>query len=121
MARNDAASPSPAWQARTELLLELVRMDTAYADLYRDRARRTAGPEFSESDYKALLNAEHGVEELPVEIRHAMDDGKWDRVKALTDELGAKQRFISERGALRKIGDRLYREEAVQVDPFSPG
>jgi hypothetical protein len=96
-------------------------MDTAYADLYRDRARRTAGPEFSESDYKALLNAEHGVEELPVEIRHAMDDGKWDRVKALTDELGAKQRFISERGALRKIGDRLYREEAVQVDPFSPG
>jgi hypothetical protein len=50
-----------------------------------------------------------------------MDDGKWERVKTLTDELGSKQRFVQERGPLRKIGERLYEDEAIHVDPFSPG
>ena len=114
-------SASPAWTARTELLLELVRLDTAYADLYRQRARQIAASELSASDFKALQNAEEAVETLPDDIRRAMDDGKWDRVKNLTDELGAKQRFVAERGSLRKMGERLYEDEKIHVDPFSPG
>ncbi|MGZ3479466.1 MAG: hypothetical protein ACXU81_03890 [Myxococcaceae bacterium] len=106
---------------RTELLLELVRVDTAYGDLYRQRARQIAAAEFSDSDFKALKNAEHAVEELPGDIRRAMDDSKWDQVRKLTDDLGAKQRFLGERGSLRKIGERLYEDEAIHVDPFSPG
>ncbi|MGZ6139719.1 MAG: hypothetical protein ACXWLA_03550, partial [Myxococcaceae bacterium] len=51
----------------------------------------------------------------------AMDDSKWDQVRKLTDDLGAKQRFLGERGSLRKIGERLYEDEAIHVDPFSPG
>ena len=121
MARTDSSTSSPAWVARTELLLELVRLDTAYADLYRQRARQIAASELSELDFKALKNAEHLVEELPRDIRHAMDDGKWDQVKKLTDELGAKQRFVQERGSLRKVGERLYEDAAIHVDPFSPG
>ena len=119
MPRNESASPT--WAARTELLLELVRLDTAYADLYRQRARHIAAPELSASDFKALLNAEAAVESLPGDIRRAMDDGKWDEVKKLTDELEAKQRFVVERGPLRKIGERLYEDQAIHVDPFSPG
>ncbi|MGZ6081654.1 MAG: hypothetical protein ACXWK4_12630, partial [Myxococcaceae bacterium] len=61
------------------------------------------------------------VEELPGDIRRAMDDSKWDQVRKLTDDLGAKQRFLGERGSLRKIGERLYEDEAIHVDPFSPG
>ena len=45
-------SASPAWTARTELLLELVRLDTAYADLYLQRARQIAAPELSASDFR---------------------------------------------------------------------
>jgi hypothetical protein len=119
MARKESSSPT--WVARTELLLELVRLDTAYADLYRQRARQIAAPELSASDFKALQNAEAAVESLPGDIRRAMDDGKWDEVKRLTDELGAKQRFMAERGPLRKLGQRLYEDEAIHVDPFSPG
>ena len=48
-----------------------------------------------------------------------MDDGKWDRVKEFTEELGAKQRFLQERGSLRKIGERLYEDVAIHVNPFS--
>lgn len=121
MARKETTVSSPSWVARTELLLELVRLDTAYGDLYRQRARQIAAKEFSPSDFKALLDAEHAVASLPGDIRRAMDDGKWDMVKKLTDELGAKQRFLTERGSLRKIGERLYQDEAIQVDPFSPG
>jgi hypothetical protein len=121
MARKDPSSSSPPWAARTELLLELVRVDTAYGDLYRQRARQIAAPELSESDFKALKNAEQSVEELPADIRTAMDDAKWERVKTLTAELASKQRFVQERGSLRKIGERLYEDEAIHVDPFSPG
>jgi len=122
VARKESAdASSPTWVTRTELLLELVRLDTAYGDLYRQRARQLAAKEFSASDFKALQNAEEAIESLPEDIRRAMDDGKWDQVKKLTDELGAKQRFVQERGSLRKIGERLYEDEAVHVDPFSPG
>jgi len=106
---------------RTELLLELVRLDTAYADLYRQRARQMATSEFSELDFKALKNAQQSLEELPEDIRRAMDDGKWEKVKTLTDELGSKQRFVQERGSLHKLGERLYEDQAIHVDPFSPG
>ena len=121
MARKESSPSSPPWVTRTELLLELVRSDTAYGDLYRQRAREVTATEFSESDFKALKNAEQAVEELPADIRRAMDDGKWDQVKALTDQLGAKQRFVQERGPLHKLGARLYEDEAIHVDPFSPG
>jgi len=121
MARKEPSSSSPPWVARTELLLELVRVDTAYGDLYRQRARQIAATEFSDSDFKALKNAEQSVEELPADIRRAMDDGKWERVKELTDQLESKQRFVKERGSLRKIGERLYEDQATHVDPFSPG
>ncbi len=40
MARNNDSHAPPSWVTRTELLLELVRVDTAYGDLYRHRARR---------------------------------------------------------------------------------
>ena len=121
MARKESSAPPPTWVGRTELLLELVRLDTAYGDLYRHRARQIAAPEFSASDFKALQNAEQAIESLPGDIRQAMDDGKWDQVKKLTGELGDKQRFVQERGSLRKCGERLYDDEAIHVDPFSPG
>jgi len=121
MARKESSAPSPTWVGRTELLLELFRLDTAYGDLYRHRARQIAAPEFSASDFKALQNAEQAIESLPGDIRQAMDDGKWDQVKKLTGELGDKQRFVQERGSLRKCGERLYDDEAIHVDPFSPG
>ena len=121
MARKESSASSPTWVGRTELLLELVRLDTAYGDLYRHRARQIAATEFSGADFKALKNAEQAVDSLPGDIRRAMDDGKWDQVKTLTDELGSKQRFVQERGSLRKAGERLYEDEAIHVDPFSPG
>jgi hypothetical protein len=72
-------------------------------------------------DYRALKDAERAVESLPSDIKLAMDDGKWDQVRGLTDQLGAKQRFVTERGSLGRIGQRLYEEEELKVDPFSPG
>ncbi len=121
MARKDQSTSSPPWALRAELLLELVRADTAYGDLYAQRAREIAASELSESDFKALKNAEQSIEELPADIRRSMDDGKWDQVKRLTDELGAKQRFVQERRSLRQMGERLYEDETIRVDPFSPG
>jgi hypothetical protein len=49
---------SPARVQRTELPLDPIRLDTADADPYRQRARQLAASEFSELDFKALRNAE---------------------------------------------------------------
>jgi hypothetical protein len=121
MARKESSPSPPSWVPRAELLLELSRLDTAYADLYRQRARQLASDELSPMDFRALKNAEQMVESLPSDIQRAMDDGKWDQVRTLTEQLGTKQRDLAERGALKKLGERLYEEEEIQVDPFSPG
>ena len=121
MPRKEAASPSPSWVPQAELLLELARLDTAYGDLYRQRARQLAAKDLSPVDFRALLNAEQAVESLPSDIQRAMDDGTWEQVSSLTEQLADRQRFVSERGPLERIGEQLYEEEEVFVDPFSPG
>jgi hypothetical protein len=121
MARKESPSSPSSWVDRAELLLELRRLDTAYGDLYRQRARQLAADTLSFMDYRALKNAERAVESLPSDVQRAMGDGNWDQVRALTEELGRKKRDLTERGPLKRLGERLYEEDEIHVDPFSPG
>ena len=121
MARTDTAPPPPPWLAQAELLLDLAQLDTAFGDLYRQRARQLAAKDLSPMDFRALQNAEQAVASLPSDIQNAMDDGKWEQVGTLTEQLAGKQRFVAERGPFKRVGERLYQEEEVFVDPFSPG
>ncbi|HTP30035.1 MAG TPA: hypothetical protein VMK12_30800, partial [Anaeromyxobacteraceae bacterium] len=106
---------------RAELLLELLRLDTTYADLYLGRARELAAAELSPADYRALKLADEGVHSLPGRIQQAIDDGRWSEVRALAEELEAKKRLLEDRGSLRSLGEKLHETEEIHVDPFSPG
>ena len=121
MARSQAVTPSTSWVDLAELLLQLVPVDTAYADLYLRRARELAEPRLSLADYRALKLAEEGVHSLPGEIQEAFDSGKWSQVRALAQELEAKKRLVEDRGPLRRLGEHLYETHEIHVDPFSPG
>ena len=121
MARNQPLPSSASWVERAELLLELLPLDTAYADLYLGRARKLAAAELSPVDYRALKLADEGLHSLPGRIQQAIDDRKWSEVRALAEELEAKKRLVDDRGFLRSLGEKLHETEEIHVDPFSPG
>ena len=121
MAQNQPLDSSASWVKRAELLLELLRLDTTYADLYLGRARELAAAELSPADYRALKLADEGVHSLPGRIQQAIDDGRWSEVRALAEELEAKKRLLEDRGSLRSLGEKLHETEEIHVDPFSPG
>jgi len=103
------------------LLLQLVPLDTAYADLYLRRARELAEPRLSLADFHALTLADEGIHSLPGQIQEALDSGRWSQVRALAQELEAKRRLMEDRGSLRRLGEHLYETHDIHVDPFSPG
>jgi hypothetical protein len=103
------------------LLLELLTLDTAYADLYLGRARQLAAAELSPVAYRALKQADEGVHSLPGRIQQAIDVGTWSEVRALAEELEAKKRLLEDRGVLRSLGEKLHATDEIHVDPFSPG
>ena len=121
MARAQPLPSSPSWSDLAELLLQLVPLDTAYADLYLRRARDLAEPRFSIADFRALTLADEAIRSLPGHIQEAIDSGRWTQVRALAQELDSKRRLVEDRGSLRTLGEQLYGAHGIQVDPFSPG
>jgi len=121
MAQNQPLPSSESWVKQAELLLELLTLDTAYADLYLGRARQLAAAGLSPVDYRALKLADEGAHSLPGCIQQAIDDGKWSEVRALAEELEAKKRLLDDRGFLRSLGEKLHEKDEIHVDPFSPG
>jgi hypothetical protein len=121
MAQNQPLTSSASWVKQAELLLELLPLDTAYADLYLRRARQLAAGELSPVDYRALKLADEGVHSLPGQIQQAIDVGRWKEVRALAEELEAKKRLLDDRGLLRGMGEKLHETDEIYVDPFSPG
>ncbi|HET9156429.1 MAG TPA: hypothetical protein VFN91_07155 [Myxococcaceae bacterium] len=103
------------------MLVELLTIDTAYADLYLRRACQLAAAELSPVDYRALKLADEGVHSLPGQIQQAIDVGKWSEVRALAEEFEAKKRLLEDRGPLRSLGEKLHETHEIHVDPFSPG
>ncbi|HEY1417144.1 MAG TPA: hypothetical protein VGF41_04540 [Myxococcaceae bacterium] len=106
---------------KAEQALQLVPLDTAYADLYRYRARRLAADGFSAADFQALKLAEDAVHLVPGRLQEALDAARWHEVRSLAADLEAKKRLLEDRGSLRKLGEQLYEEGHIHVDPFSPG
>jgi len=121
MARAQPIPSSPSWSDLAELLVQLAPLDTAYADLYLQRARALAEPRFSMADFQALRLADEGIHSLPGRIQEAMDSGRWAQVRALAQELDSKRRLVEDRGSLRRLGEHLYAAHELYVDPFSPG
>jgi hypothetical protein len=119
--QNQALPSSASWVKQAELLLELLTLDTAYADLYLGRARQLAAAELSPLDYRALKLADEGVHSLPGRIQEAIDVGRWSEVRALAEELEAKKRLRDDRDLLRSLGEKLHETDEIHVDPFSPG
>ena len=121
MAHPQPIPRTPWWCKLAELLLQLVQLDTAYADLYLRRARDLAEPEFSLADFQALKLADERIHSLPRHIQEALASGRWPQVRVLAQELESKKRLVEDLASVRRLGEHLYGAHEIHVDPFSPG
>lgn len=108
------------WRLADELL-ELARVDTAYADLYFQRGRELLGSEMTEAQFASLKDMDAEAPLLQNRIANAMEIGEWPKVQELTARLSELKRTLAERQGARGLAERTYGPFEPLVDAFSPG
>lgn len=102
-------------------LLSTAKADTVYWDLYLERARRLLTPLLSLADYRALEKERADAARLPEQIREAMERADWARTQEMSGRLEALRQKVDSRRPLIELGQMLYDNPQVPIDPFSPG
>jgi hypothetical protein len=109
------------WQVADQLL-EVAKADTAFADMYLQRARALLAPDLSESQFEALEALDREVASLTSRIAAAVEERDWERVRDLTSRGAELRRAVSSDAAIRPVAARVYGAvDQLLVDPFSPG
>lgn len=120
MPRAIEADRQEAWRLADELLA-LARVDTAYADLYFQRARELLSTEMTEAQFEAMRDMDAEVPALQNRIANAMEVGDWPQVRTLTARLSEQKRRLAERQGARGVAERVYGAFEPLIDAFSPG
>ena len=102
-------------------LLEMGSIDTLYHDLYLQRAADFLRPRLSFDDYRLLLRMQVDLANLPNEIRNAMGRAEWRKVQDLSAKQRSLKQDIEGKRLLQGLAKAVYEEEAIPLDPFSPG
>ena len=104
-----------------ENLIEVSRVDTVYGDVYRQRARELLSEALSEADYGVMKVMQTEAVNLPNQIRMAMEQENWGQVRELSARLKSLKRTLDEKSLLWELGEKLYAQMIISIDPFSPG
>ena len=102
-------------------LVSLSKIDTLYRDQYLLRARARLQGQLSAVAYRDLRQQRTRLANLPNQIRNAMSDGDWGKVRELSGEHETLQAEIARKSSLEETGKAVYEIEPVSIDPFSPG
>lgn len=102
-------------------LIALSQTDTLYRDLYLQRARIFLQEEMSPDGYLAYQRRLANLVSLPNQIRNAMNDGDWHKVRDLSQEHKTLEEEIERQRPLHEFGKFLYESSDIPIDPFSPG
>lgn len=102
-------------------LVEVGSIDTLCRDLYLQRAAELLRPQLSFEDYRVLQRMQVEMASLPNEIRNAMARREWRQVQELSAKQKAMTQNAESKRLLQGLGKAVYEEEAVPLDPFSPG
>ena len=102
------------WQVADELL-EVAKADTAFADLYLQRARELLSTELTEAQYGALEGLDQEVASLTSRIAAAVEERDWERVRDLAGRGAELKRVLSESAPIRPVAARVYGFDQVLV------
>lgn len=101
-------------------LRAMAAVDTAFADLYEQRAGRLMPMDLGAAQQAARTSLEREIARLMSHVRTAVDACDWRRLGELTEEVAGCSRALAEDASTRRRSTRSGGLGAL-VDPFSPG
>jgi hypothetical protein len=115
-----ASEQKKSWALAAELL-EVSKVDTAYADLYLQRARELMSSELTEAQRAAFRSLDKEIASLTSRTEEAVQHRDWRLVRELTARATDLARARTEQAPLQAIAERIHGFDEILVDPFSPG
>jgi hypothetical protein len=116
----DAAETAGALALATKLF-ETGTVDTVYRDLYLSRARTVLTGVFPLEEFRGIEQQKADLAMLPLAIGRALDRADWVQVKTLSDRAATLRRAVDRKHRLVEIAQKVYGDDGVRLDPFSPG
>jgi hypothetical protein len=102
-------------------LMKAADGDTAYRDVYLQRAVEKLERSISRADYEQLKTQRATVEQLLQETRRAVSRQNWTRVQELSARVSALRSGLEERQSDLQLAEAVYGAPEVIIDPFSSG
>jgi hypothetical protein len=122
MAETKSSTKVPAGDIQlVRYLMKAAAGDTAYRDVYLQRAAEKLERSISRADYEQLKTQGGTVEQLLQETRRAVSRQNWNRVQELSARVSTLRSGLEERQSDLQLAEAVYGAPEVVVDPFSPG
>jgi hypothetical protein len=122
MAETKSSTKVPAGDFQlVHYLMKAADGDTAYRDVYLQRAIEKLERSISRADYEQLETQRATVEQLLQETRRAVSRQNWTRVQELSAQVSTLRRGVEERQSDLQLAEAVYGAPEVVVDPFSLG
>jgi hypothetical protein len=103
------------------LLTAAAEGDTAYRDLYLQRAAALLPAFLSTTQYEQLRAQQATPEQLLTQARRAVARQDWQQVEELTARATAVHHLLDEKHEELALAQAVYEAPDVAFDPFSPG
>jgi hypothetical protein len=100
-------------------LMKVAELDTAFRDLYLERAAKRLEPALSRAEYEQLKTQPAMVEQLMQATRQAVAQQNWSRVQELSTQVAALQGALKAKQSDLQLAEKVYGAAEVEIDPFS--
>jgi hypothetical protein len=118
----ESKSASKAHAANVQLIQHLLKAgaaDTAYRDLYLQRAAERLESSLSRAEYDGLKTQSGTLDELMQETRQAVARQNWSRVQELSSRVSSLRGALQEKQSDLQLAEVVYGAPEVVIDPFS--
>jgi len=102
-------------------LVAVAKADTLYCDLYLLRAGYYLQPEMTKENYRNLKQEQIILTNLPGQIRNAMGENNWAKVRELSGHFKTLKEALEKKQPYKDLAQIVYERLEVFIDPFSPG
>jgi hypothetical protein len=102
-------------------LVDVGTVDTVYRDVYLSRSRAVLTGVFSIDEFRQVEQQKADLAMLPLTIGRALDRGDWPQVKELGERATTLRRAVDGKRRQVEIAQKIYGDDDVKLDPFSPG
>jgi hypothetical protein len=100
-------------------LMKAAELDTAFRDLYLQRAAERLESSLSRAEYEQLRTQPAMVDQLMQATRQAVAQQNWNRVQELSTQVAALQGALQAKQYDLQLAEKVYAAPEVAIDPFS--